>query len=93
MTECPVFARYALKKTQAVLPFTFFLLPSLFKFFSVPREPSSARDYRLEARASILCRDKRFFSLLNVQTASEVHPSSYRMGTGGYFLRDKAAGS
>jgi hypothetical protein len=40
-------------------------------------------DYRLDDRASIPGRGKRFFSSLCLQTNSEAHPVSYSMGAGG----------
>jgi hypothetical protein len=40
-------------------------------------------------RDSIPAKAKDISSTLCVQTSSEAHPTSYPMGTGGTFLRDK----
>jgi hypothetical protein len=51
-------------------------------------------DYGLDGRGSILGKGKKDFSLFHsVRTGSGVHPASYSMGAGGYFLGGKAAGA
>jgi hypothetical protein len=44
-----------------------------------------------EESLSIPSRGNSFSLLYKVQTASESHPASYKMGTGGRFLGVKAA--
>jgi hypothetical protein len=54
-----------------------------------------ATGYRLEdGGVKVQVPVRQEFSLLHaVQTGSGVHPTSYTMGTGGSFLRGKAAGA
>jgi hypothetical protein len=52
-----------------------------------------ATDYRLDDRGSIPGGAGNFFLRHRVQSGSGAHPTSYPMGTGGFFPGGKVAGA
>jgi hypothetical protein len=59
-------------------------------FTSISNSVTIVSHYGLDGRVSIPDRERGFSSNLCVQTGSGVHPTSYTVGTGGSFPRDKA---